>query len=349
MEGKMRALVKPAPGPGARLVEIDVPRPGQGELLVAVQAASICGTDLHIYQWDPWAAGRVVPPRRLGHELAGTVVEIGDGVTRFAPGDYVSADSHIPCGSCYQCRTGRAHVCANLRILGVDVDGCFGDYALLKEQSVWKNDPSLPPHIACIQDPLGNAVYATLVEDVAGRSVAVMGCGPVGLFAVGVARAAGASPIFAIDVNGFRLDLARTMGATHLLHSSRDDVVESVIKATDGAGVDAILEMSGNPLAISQGLQIVTKGGRFTAFGLPREPLAEFDLANLVIFRGIRLYGITGREMYRTWYQMAHLLRSGALDPSPIITHTFALEEYESAFQLLLSPERECGKVVLVP
>ena len=349
MHGRMRALVKADPTPGAQMLTVDIPTVGPADVLIRVQATSVCGTDLHIYRWDQWAQSRVRLPRRFGHELAGEVVEVGSAVSLARPGDYVSADSHIACGVCYQCRTGRRHICANLSILGVDVDGCFSDYALIPENSVWKNSPTLPPEIACAQDPLGNAVYATLVEPVSGKSLAVLGCGPVGLFSVGVARASGAGPIFAVDVNDFRLGLARRMGATHSFNPLREDVVGAVLGATGGAGVDVVLEMSGSHRAIEQGFGLLTKGGRFTAFGIPEESIPGFDLANQVIFKGARVLGINGREMFQTWYQMASLLRSGALDPSPVITHTFPLEEYRAAFDLMLGADRQCGKVVLIP
>ncbi len=349
MQGKMRALVKTDPAPGARLVSVEIPPIGPKDVLVKVKAASICGTDLHIYQWDQWAQSRIHPPRRFGHELAGEVVEVGSEVSVVQLGDYVSADSHIACGTCYQCRTGRRHICANLAILGVDVDGCFADCAVIPESSIWKNAPSLRPEVACVQDPLGNAVYATLVEPVSGKSMAVFGCGPVGLFSVGVARASGARPIFAVDVNDYRLGLARQMGATHLVKADDADVVQTIMTETAGLGVDVVLEMSGAHAAIQQGFQVLTKGGRFTAFGIPEEPIPDFDMANQVIFKGARVIGINGREMFQTWYEMADLLNSGALDPSPVITHTFPLEQYESAFDLLLSGGRQCGKVVLIP
>ena len=348
MRGRMRALVKSAPGPGANLATVDIPRPGPRDLLVRVQATSICGTDLHIYEWDPWAQSRVRLPRRFGHELAGEVLETGSAVSLVKPGDFVSADSHITCGVCLQCRTGRAHVCSNLAILGVDVDGCFADYAVIPESSAWKNDPALPPDVACVQDPLGNAVYATLVEDVSGKSVAVMGCGPTGLFAVGVARASGAGPIFAVDEHDFRLELARKMGATHAIKVG-EDVAAAILEGTGGVGAEVVLEMSGSPAAIKSGFRALARGGRFTAFGIPREPLADFDLANDVIFKGARVIGITGRELFRTWYQMASLLKSGALDPAPVITHRFPLDRFQDAFELIRSPEARCGKVVLIP
>lgn len=348
MRGRMRALIKTDPAAGAQLATVDIPPLGSQDVLIKVRAASVCGTDLHIWEWDSWAQGRLHLPRRFGHELAGDVVEVGETVSQVRPGDYVSADSHIVCGYCHQCKTGLQHICSNLKILGVDADGCFSEYVAVPQSSVWKNTPTLPPEIACVQDALGNAVYATLAEGVSGKTVAVFGCGPVGLFSIGVARGSGAGPIYAVDQNEYRLGLARKMGASQLLRSD-GPVVEAIMAATGGVGVEVLLEMSGSPEAISQGFQVLAKGGRFTAFGIPKEPVPQFDLANQVIFKGVRILGINGREMFRTWYQMASLLNSGALDPSPVITHTFSLEEYETAFELLRSPSKECGKVVLIP
>jgi threonine 3-dehydrogenase len=212
---------------------------------------------------------------------------------------------------------------------------------------LWKNDPSLPPDVACVQDALGNAVYATLVEPVSGKSVAVFGCGPAGLFSVGVAKAAGASPVFLVAKHEFRAEIGKTMGATQALMTS-DDVVGEILRATGGTGVDVVLEMTGSPRAIEQGFAVLTKGGRFTAFGVPKEPMA-FDLANNVVFKAARVIGINGRLMWETWHQMAALLGSGALDPRPVITHRFRLEEYKEAFDLMRSGDRRVGKVVFLP
>lgn len=347
MRGEMRALVKAEPGPGAKMVAVSIPAVGPRDVLVKVQAASVCGTDLHIYDWDPWAQSRIKLPRRFGHEFAGEVVEVGGQVTSYAPGDLVSADSHIACGVCHQCTSGKSHICANLSILGVDVDGIFAEYAAIPASSLWRNDPSLPPDVACVQDALGNAVYAVLAEEVAGKSVAIFGCGPAGLFSVGVARASGAWPIFLVAKHEYRAAIGRQMGATETLLAS-EDVVGSIKKATEGAGVEVVLEMTGSPSAIKQGFEVLSKGGRFTAFGIPSEPLT-LDLANSVIFKGAKVLGINGRLMFQTWHQMAALLRSGALDPRPVITHRFPFEQYEEAFALMRSPERRCGKVVLLP
>ncbi len=347
MRGEMRALVKTEPGPGAEMVRVAIPEIGPRDVLVKVRAASVCGTDLHIYDWDPWAASRVKTPRRFGHEMAGEVVAVGSGVSGLAPGDYVSADSHLTCGNCLQCRSGRAHLCANLSILGVDVDGVFADYAVVPAASLWRNDASLPPEVACVQDALGNAVYAVLAEEVSGKSVAVFGCGPAGLFSVGVARAAGAWPIILVAKHEYRAAIGRRMGATTVVMST-DDVPGLIRRATGGAGVEVVLEMTGSPQAIRQGFAVLTKGGRFTAFGIPKEPFS-LDLANDVIFKGARVIGINGRLLFDTWHRMAALLSSGALDPRPVITHRFPLAQYREAFALMRAHDRRCGKVVLIP
>src|SRR5687768_12073776 len=215
MPETMQAIRKLERAPGLTLTEIPVPEPGDDEVLVMVEAASVCGTDLHIHQWDEWSQHRIVPPLTLGHEFAGTVVATGAKVRHVAEGDYVSAESHITCGMCFHCRTGQAHMCENTRILGVDRHGAFAQYVAVPETVIWKNDRAkLPPEIATLQEPFGNAVFATSAQDLAGRSVAVLGCGPVGLFTIGIARASGAAAVLASDRTPFRLGLARSMGAT---------------------------------------------------------------------------------------------------------------------------------------
>src|SRR5215470_16003015 len=244
----MKAIVKTEAGPGAQICDVPEPqitRPDQ--VKVRTLATSICGTDYHIYSWDRWSAGRVKPPRIMGHEFAGEIVEVGDEVERLKVGDYVSGESHWTCGHCRQCLLNERHVCANTKILGVDVDGCFAPYVVVPEGSVWKNDLSVPPHLACVQDPLGNAVHATLAGEIVGRSVAVLGCGPIGIFAVAVAQAAGAAQVTATDTKDYRLDLAKTLGADEAINVTRDDLEAFIAERTDGQGVDVVLEMSGAP------------------------------------------------------------------------------------------------------
>jgi threonine 3-dehydrogenase len=340
----MRALVKPAAEPGVEIQEVAVPAPGPGELLVRVEAASVCGTDVHIERWDPWAQDNFGPPPLIfGHEMAGVVVAHGPGAGRVPLGATVAAETHIVDWTCYQCRTGRAHVCRALRILGVHVAGTFAQYAVIPETNAWVYE-GLAPEIAALQEPLGNAVHAAFVEEVAGQSTAVLGCGPIGLMAIAVLRMAGARHVFATDINPERMEMARRMGADLVL-DARDDVVKRLRAETDGDGVDIVLEMSGSEPALHQGLAIVTNGGRVSLLGTHALP-ATVDLSEEIIFKGIRLYGITGRRLFDTWYRTTALLEEG-LDLRPIISHQLPLAEFSRAFDLVASGH--AGKIVLRP
>jgi threonine 3-dehydrogenase len=275
-------------------------------------------------------------------------VEIGSDVTLVKTGDYVAAESHLTCGVCFQCRTGQAHVCKNYRILGVDRDGSFAEYVVLPESVLWKTAAEIPPELASVQEPLGNAVDAALVEDLTGHTVLITGCGPTGLFAAAVARIAGAARIIATDTSDYRLAIATQLGVDHVLHArpDRSDRITAAIRdITDGEGVDASLEMSGHPTALHQAFQSVKYGGRVTLFGIPSGPV-HCDLANDIIFKGIRVYGITGRRLFSTWYRLAGLFKAG-LDIRPVITHTFPLKDFARGFELIQSGQ--CGKVVLLP
>ncbi|MBA2488026.1 MAG: L-threonine 3-dehydrogenase [Chloroflexi bacterium] len=340
----MRALIKVARGPGAALAEVPVPEPGRNELLVRVEATSLCGTDLHIERWDPWAEENVGPlPMTFGHEMAGIVVGQGPGASTVGLGERVAVETHMVDGTCYQCRTGRAHVCQNMRILGVHLPGSFAEYVVIPEQNAWPAG-DLAPEIACLQEPLGNAVHAAFVDQIKDRTVAVLGCGPIGVMAVAVARAGGAARVFATDVNQERLGLARVMGADLCL-DARDDVVARLRSETDGNGVDVVLEMSGAGPAFQQGLAALTNGGRLSLLGTHTQPVTV-DLSRDVIFKGIRVYGITGRRLFETWYRTTALLSEG-LDLTPIITHRLPLSRYAEAFELVASGH--AGKVVLLP
>ena len=344
----MKALVKTAPGPGFTLLEVPTPRPGPSEVLVRVKATSLCGTDAHIYRWDDWAQRRVHPPRIIGHEMCGEVVELGAGVTSVAVGDYVAVESHFTCGLCFQCRTGQAHVCKNYRILGIDVDGSYAEYVVLPERVLWKTSRDIPPELACVQEPLGNAVDAALAEDLTGQTVLITGCGPTGLFASAVARVAGAALIIAADISDYRLGLAKQLGADHTLNAKTDTseaMAGAILDLTSGEGVDAALEMSGEPSALHQAFRSVKNGGRVTLFGIPTGPVC-FDLPNEIIFKGIRVYGVTGRRLFGTWYRLSGLFKAG-LDIRPVVTHTFRMAEFAKGFDLIQSGQ--CGKVVLYP
>ncbi len=340
----MRALIKTKPAPGLDLCEVPRPEAGPGQVVVRVKATSLCGTDHHIYRWDEWAQSRIHPPRIIGHELCGEVVEAGPGVAAVAVGDYVAAESHNTCGLCFQCRTGNAHVCKNYRILGIDEDGSYAEYVRLPERVLWKTARDIPPELACVQEPLGNAVHAALVEDITGQSVLITGCGPTGLFAVAVARTAGAGTIIASDISDYRLGLAKQLGADHTLNPNRDDM-DVIGRVTGGEGVDAALEMSGSPSAIHVCFRYVKNGGRVTLFGIP-EGQVSFDMTNEIIFKGIRVYGITGRRLFQTWYRLAGLFKAG-LNIKPVVTHTLPLERFAEGFELV--GKGQCGKVVLIP
>ena len=340
----MRALAKTAAGPGAELVDRPVPVPADGEVLLAVEAASICGTDLHLFTWDEWAAENLEPPRILGHELAGTVVATGRGVTRVREGDLVGVESHLFDWTCATCRRGDPHLCRNLRVIGVHADGGFADRVVIPEANAIESN-GLDPAVVALQEPMGNAVHAAFVEPIEGRSVLVAGCGPIGLCAVGIAKAAGAALVVATDTEDYRLHLARTMGADVVLDGTDPDTERRILDATGGDGIDVVLEMSGAAPALEQALRVVTRGGRISLLGIFGEP-PTVDLSELVIMRGLRLHGIYGRRIYDTWERTQALLRGG-LDVSPIITHRLPLERWPEAFDLIAS--RHAGKVVLLP
>ena len=340
----MRALVKTKAAPGLELVDVPKPSAGPGQVVVRVLATSLCGTDNHIYRWDEWAQGRIHPPRIIGHELCGEVVEAGPGVAAVAVGDYVAAESHITCAVCFQCRTGNGHVCKNYRILGIDEDGSYAEYVRLPERLLWKTSREIPPEFACLQEPLGNAVHAALVEDLTGQSVLITGCGPTGLFATAVARTAGAGVIIASDVSDYRLGLAKQLGADYTINPTRDDT-DLITRVTGGEGVDVALEMSGNPAAIHKCFLYVKNGGRVTLFGIP-EAQVSFDMTNEIIFKGIRVYGVTGRRLFQTWYRLSGLFKAG-LNIKPVVTHVLPLDKFAEGFDLVA--KGQCGKVVLLP
>jgi threonine 3-dehydrogenase len=340
----MRALVKETAAPGAAIREVPIPQPGPGQILVRVEAASVCGTDVHIERWDKWAQDNFGPPPMVfGHEMAGVVVGHGPGAGRIELGRTVAAETHLVDWTCYQCRTGRAHVCQNMRILGVHVPGSFAQYVVLPEANAWVYE-AIPAEVAALQEPLGNAVHAAFVEEIAGQTVAVLGCGPIGLMAIAVANMAGARRIFATDINPERLAMATLMGADVVL-SATDDVVERLREETDGNGVDVVLEMSGAEPALHQGLAALTNGGRISLLGTHAKP-ATIDLSPEIIFKAVRVYGITGRLLWETWYRTTALLEEG-LDVTPIITHRMPLTRYAEAFDLVAAGH--AGKIVLLP
>ena len=343
----MWALRKRTAGPGLELERVPVPQPGPRDALVRVEAASICGTDLHIFKWDEWAAARIKPPLTLGHEFAGTVVAVGADVRAAAVGDFVSAESHVTCGVCFHCRTGRAHMCEHTQILGVDRDGAFAEYIVVPESVIWKNDRTkLPPEIATLQEPFGNAVFATSTQDLPGHTVAVLGCGPVGLFTIAIARASGAGRVLASDHLPYRLALAESLGAEVVDVGEIVDAASWFRDRNEGEGLDVVFEMSGAPAAVRDAFRIVRNGGSVVLFGIPGSPV-EIDIAESLIFKNLRVTAVNGREVFATWYRTRWLLEHGVVDLRPLITHRYPLEQFERAFAELASGE--ACKIVLHP
>jgi threonine 3-dehydrogenase len=348
MSDKMLAVMKKERAPGAELATVDIPKIKLDEVLVKVKATSICGTDAHIYSWDEWAAGRIKPPMIFGHECAGDVVQVGDQVKRIQVGDYVSAETHIPCEHCFQCLTGKRHICQNLKILGVDVNGCFAEYVAIPEVCAWKNDKSIPPEIASVQEPFGNAVYTVMESQVSTKVITILGDGPIACFAAAVAKAVGAAKIFGVGEFPYRVDLLKKMGADVTLSILTHDPMKEIMDATSGEGVDVVLEMTGVQGAIDSGFKILKKGGTFTAFGIPPSKI-ELDLANGVVFKGAKIIGINGRLMFDTWFQLSNLLKYKKVDISPVITHKMPLKDFQKGMEALVSSKKEVGKVVLFP
>lgn len=342
----MKAVVKAVAGPGAEIRDVPVPIPGTGEVLLRVLRAGVCGTDLHIWNWDRWSQERLKPPVTVGHEFVGEVIELGPGVANVRLGDVVSCESHVVCNTCLSCRTGNGHVCENTKILGVDINGGFAEYVAVPAVNAWQIPAGIPLEVAAIMEPCGNAVHTAFAGPLSGCNIAVTGCGPIGLFAIGVARAAGAARVFASDVSPYRLELARKMQADAVIDVSKESFVDRVKELTGGRGLDGVLEMSGNPSAVRDGLSALRMGGRMSMLGLPTDSF-ELDWNRLVIFKGITLHGIIGRRMYDTWYQLDQLLGSGRLDLRPAITHVMPMEQVDDAIALLR--EGRAGKVVLVP
>jgi threonine 3-dehydrogenase len=342
----MQAVVKAHAAPGIELREVPVPTPGPGEVLVRVQSASVCGTDLHIFNWDPWAQGRIHPPLIPGHEFCGAVAGVGRGVTTVKEGDLVSAEMHVACGKCLQCRTGLAHICQHVRILGVDADGAFAGYAIIPESNIWKLSPTIPHDYASLLDPLGNAVHTVLAGDIAAKTVVVTGCGAIGLFSIAVAKACGAARVFALEVNAHRRGVATEMGADLALDPAADNVKEQILETTGGTGVDVLLEMSGHPAAMRLGFALLRTGGRASLLGIPSQPV-ELDFAKDIIFKGATVQGINGRKMFETWFQMEALLATGKLNLEPVITHRLKMSQFTQAMELLRTGE--AIKVILKP
>jgi len=342
----MKALRKMLAARGLSLETAVTPTIGPTDVLVRVKAASICGTDLHIYGWDRWSQGRIKPPLTLGHEFCGVVEKVGSEVEAVKTGDFVSAEMHVNCGHCHQCRIGEAHICPNVKIIGIDQDGAFAELVKIPASNIIKLDPAIPEHYGAILDPLGNAIHTVLAGPIAGRTVLVTGCGPIGLMSVVVAKACGSSTVFATETNEHRRAMAKKMGADVVLNPASEDAVARILTETKKTGVDVLLEMSGNPTAIQQGFKALRAGGRASLLGIPTENV-PLDLVNDVIFKGATVQGIYGRRMYETWVQMTALLKAGRLNLEPLFGERIRLEQFEDAFRKLQGGLP--GKVLLYP
>ena len=338
----MLALVKTSAGPGLELTEVPRPEFGINDVLIRVRKTGICGTDLHIASWDPWAQRTIKPPLVVGHEFVGHVVDVGSNVQDLAPGDVVSGEGHVVCGRCRHCRAGRYHLCANSIGLGVGRDGAFAEYVALPVTNVWHHWPRIDEDVLAIFDPFGNAVHTALTFPVLGEDVLVVGAGPIGLMATAVARHAGARYIVVSEPNAYRRELAMRMGATRVTDPRAEKLQDVQDELHMVEGFDVVLEMSGNPGALREALKNMAHGGGMAILGIPTEDVA-IDL-NQVVFKMLTLRGIYGREMFETWYKMSVLLTSG-LDIGAAITHRFPFREHEAAFEAARSGDS--GKVIM--
>jgi threonine 3-dehydrogenase len=338
----VKAIAKVRTGPGVELIEAPEPHVQPGSVKIRLEAASVCGTDLHIYAWDPWAASRILPPRIIGHEFCGTVVEVGPGVEDRQVGDFVSSESHIVCGRCLQCSQGQGHVCANTRILGVDVDGGFAPYAVIPKDNARPTDRRIPPRIASFQDALGNAVHTAMAGPVQGRSFLITGLGPIGLMAAEVCKTLGAARVVGTEVSSYRIGLAEKVRVDRVLNPKTNDLDAELGRLAPG-GFDAVLEMSGHPSSLELAVRHVRPGGRISLLGIFHEN-GQCVKVNDLVFKGVEVQGIVGRKLYQTWDQMSCLLLDKKLDVSAVVTHELHYTEFEKAMQLM--QKGEAGKVV---
>ncbi|WP_299976303.1 L-threonine 3-dehydrogenase [uncultured Pseudoteredinibacter sp.] len=338
----MKALSKLHPEPGIWLSDVEAPKPGVNDLLIKTRLTAICGTDIHIYNWDSWSQQTIPTPMVVGHEFVGEVVAVGEGVKSFQVGDRVSGEGHITCGHCRNCRAGRRHYCANTQGIGVNIPGAFGEYLTLPEENAFKIPEDISDEMASIFDPFGNAVHTTLSFDLTGEDVLITGAGPIGIMAAGIARHVGARHVVVTDINDHRLAMAKTMGASRVVNVAKESLQDTMADLGMTEGFDVGLEMSGVPSAFQSMLSNMIHGGKIAMLGIPPDDMAINW--NEVIFKSLTIKGIYGREMFDTWHKMACLLQSG-LDLSPVITHQFDIDDFQQGFDTMLSGQS--GKVIL--
>jgi len=340
---RVKAIAKVRPAPGVDIIDVEEPQVRPGTVKLRVERASVCGTDLHIYNWDAWSSGRIKPPRVIGHEFCGTITEIGDGVTDRRVGDFVASESHIVCGTCRLCRLGLGHLCENTQILGVDVDGGFAPYAVIPAMNARPTSSVVPRTVASMQDAIGNAVHTVLAGPVEGQTFLITGLGPIGLFAVAICKTLGARKVYATEVSEYRIELAKRLGVDTVINPLQEDA-HKMLSDCEPGGVDATLEMSGHPGSLELGIEHTRPGGRVSLLGLYSDRLRFMDM-NKVIFKGLELQGIVGRKIWQTWDQMDELFTKRGLDLTAVVTHEMPFTEVEQAMQIL--KKGEAGKIVL--
>ena len=342
MADTMKALVKAKPEPGVWMEQVPLPEIGPTDVLIKIRKTAICGTDVHIYSWDDWSRKTIPVPMTIGHEYVGEIVEVGEEVEDFAPGDRVSGEGHIVCGHCRNCRAGREHLCRKTVGVGVNRPGAFAEYLAIPAHNAYKLPADLPDDIAAILDPFGNAAHTALSFDLVGEDVLITGAGPIGIMAGAIAKKIGARHIVITDINPYRLELARKLGIHHAVNAAESDLASVMDELGMLEGFDVGLEMSGSPRALGDMLKVMMHGGKVALLGIPPAE-ASLDLTQ-VVFKGLTLKGIYGREMFETWYKMIALIQEG-LDLSPILTHHFPVDRYREGFEVMVSGES--GKVVL--
>ena len=342
MAERMKALVKAKPEPGIWMDEVPVPEPGPTEVLIKVRKTAICGTDVHIYNWDDWSKATIPVPMTIGHEFAGEIVAIGEEVEDFTPGDRVSGEGHIVCGHCRNCRAGREHLCRDTKGVGVNRPGAFAEYLVIPEHNAYKLPDDLSDEIGAILDPFGNAAHTALSFDLVGEDVLITGAGPIGIMAGAIAKKIGARHIVITDINPYRLELAGELGLPHTVNVAERSLRDVMAELEMKEGFDVGLEMSGSPKALGGMIETMIHGGKVALLGIPTEDVT-LDL-NKVIFKGLTMKGIYGREMFETWYKMIALLQEG-LDLSPLVTHRLSIDRFQEGFEVMRSGKS--GKVVL--
>ncbi len=342
MARMMDALVKPDRAPGLILTQVPVPTPGPGEVLIKIRKTAICGTDVHIWDWNEWAQKNLNPPLTVGHEYVGEIAELGEGVTGLTVGQRVSGEGHIVCGQCYNCRTGNGQWCEKTKGVGVNRDGAFAEYLCIPATNVVPIEDDLPDDIVSFFDAFGNATHTALMWDLVGKNVLITGAGPIGIMAAGIAKYAGARTVTITDINDYRLDLAKKLGATRCVNVAREKLEDAMQEQGITEGFDVGLEMSGAQPAFKQMLDNMMCGGKISLLGLQGKDMVT-DW-NTIIMKGLTIQGIYGRKMFQTWYQMKHMVQGG-LNLEPMITHRFHYTEFEKGFEAMLSGNS--GKVVL--